>query len=141
LEVEDVFVTILSILFIIICPLMVAIVLIQEPKGGGLAGVLGGAGGASAFGAKTTDVVFKATIILGCLFFAIALMMGYMLHATEAQKPTIPPLVPAGNAAAPAPVTKGAAPAPAPARGASAPAAPATAPGTAPAGAPASATR
>jgi len=72
-------VTFFAVLFILICPLILFIVLIQDPKGGGLAGVLGGAGGGSAFGAKTADVVMKATVALGIVFFILALGLGLAL--------------------------------------------------------------
>jgi len=77
-------VTILTILFIVICPLIIFVVLVQDPKGGGLAGVLGGAGGTAAFGAKTADVVMKTTVALGILFFLLALGLGLRLKEPSA---------------------------------------------------------
>lgn len=77
-------VTLLTILFIIICPLIIFIVLVQDPKGGGLAGVLGGAGGTAAFGAKTADVVMKTTVVLGIVFFLLALGLGLRLKEPTA---------------------------------------------------------
>jgi len=76
--------TILTILFIVICPLIIFVVLVQDPKGGGLAGVLGGAGGTAAFGAKTADVVMKTTVALGILFFLLALGLGLCLKEPAA---------------------------------------------------------
>ncbi|MHC4713078.1 MAG: preprotein translocase subunit SecG [Planctomycetota bacterium] len=73
-------VTLFAILFILICPLIIFIVLVQDPKGGGLAGVLGGAGGGSAFGAKTADVVMKTTVVLGIVFFLLAIALGLKLR-------------------------------------------------------------
>ena len=72
-------VTILVVLFILICPLIIFIVLMQDAKGGGLAGALGGAGGGSAFGAKTAGVVMKTTVALGIVFFLLALALGLTL--------------------------------------------------------------
>lgn len=83
--------TVLSILFIIICPLIIGIVLMQDPKGGGLAGALGGTGGGSAFGAKTADVVMKVTIVLGIVFFMLALGMSYAVKSTAEAPPSIAP--------------------------------------------------
>ncbi len=77
-------VTILTVLFVLICPLIILIVLMQDPKGGGLAGVLGGAGGTAAFGAKTADVVMKATVALGIVFFLLALALGLNLREPTA---------------------------------------------------------
>ena len=49
----------MAIFFILACSLMILVVLIQRPKGGGLAGAFGGVGGAqqTAFGAKVGDVL------------------------------------------------------------------------------------
>lgn len=133
-------VTIFTVLFVLICPLLVAIVLIQDPKGGGLAGVLGGAGGGSAFGAKTADVVTKATIGLGVVFFVLALLLGFSLKSETAIVPSIQeneatPIMPItpGGAAATTPTPGGTeTPAAAPA-GAATPEAPASGQGTTPA--------
>jgi len=102
---------VLVILFILICVLIIGIVLMQDPKGGGLAGVLGGAGASSAFGAKTADVVMKVTIGLGIVFFALSLLLGYYYRVEKVTtgplpaQPLLPPIeatpVP-GAAAAPA---------------------------------------
>lgn len=77
-------VTLLAVLFTIICPLIIFIILVQDPKGGGLAGVLGGAGGTAAFGAKTADVVMKTTVVLGIVFFLLALGLGLRLKEPTA---------------------------------------------------------
>jgi preprotein translocase subunit SecG len=143
-----VLVTIFTILFVLICPFLIFLVLVQDPKGGGLAGVLGGAGGGSAFGAKTADVVVKVTIALGIVFFALALTLGFALKSETAAVPSIAQQTPLSKEA---PLTSGAATAPiapapeapapsapaAPATAAPASAAPAAAPADAPAAAPA----
>ncbi len=41
---------------------LIALVLLQRGKGGGLSGALGGSGGSSAFGAKASDAFVKITI-------------------------------------------------------------------------------
>ncbi|MCD6404234.1 MAG: preprotein translocase subunit SecG, partial [Planctomycetes bacterium] len=117
-------VTVFVILFVLICPLIVFIVLIQEPKGGGLAGVLGGAGGTSAFGAKTADVVMKTTVVLGVIYFFLALTLGIKLRQAPGGPGTS--LSPASSTAAetpsaaqPAPAEGGAQPAGEPAGAAS----------------------
>ncbi len=117
-------VTLFVILFVLICPLIVFIVLIQEPKGGGLAGALGGAGGVSAFGAKTADVVMKTTVVLGVVFFLLALLLGIKLRQVPAGPGTSLSPAPstAGetpSAAQPAPAESGTQPAGKPAGGAS----------------------
>jgi len=131
-------VTLLTVLFVLICPLLIFIVLVQDPKGGGLAGVLGGAGGGSAFGAKTADRVMQFTVILGVVFFAMALALGFKLRSEEALVPSLKEPAPIGAGAAAPGQTPAAAPAEAP--GAATPAAPGTPP-SAPAGESAPATQ
>lgn len=87
--------TVFAILFVLICPLIIFIVLVQDPKGGGLAGVLGGAGGTSAFGAKTADVVMKVTIALGVVFFVLAIALGLKLKQTGTTTTSLQPEIPA----------------------------------------------
>ncbi len=117
-------VSVLTIVFMLICPLIIFIILVQDPKGGGLAGVFGGAGGSAAFGAKTADVVMKATVSLGIVFFVLALVLGISLKQTSTgpettlvPETTLAPELPAPDADAPAvgvvPAAAPAAPAPA----------------------------
>ena len=47
----------LLVLFIIVCLLLILLILIQKGRGGGLASAFGGAGGNTAFGSKTGDVL------------------------------------------------------------------------------------
>ena len=68
-------VTTMVIGFALVCLLMMLIILIQKPRGGGLSGAFGGAGGGSqaAFGAKTGDVLTFATIIFFVCYMALAM--------------------------------------------------------------------
>ena len=67
--------TIGAILFIILCTLLILIVLLQKGRGDGLASAFGGAGGQSAFGSKTGDMLTWVTV-----GFAVAyLFMGSLL--------------------------------------------------------------
>lgn len=62
--------------FLFICVMLVLIVLIQRPQGGGLAGAFGaGSGGAgqTAFGTKTGDALTLATIALFVLYLLVAI--------------------------------------------------------------------
>lgn len=86
--------TALSIGFVVICILMMLIILAQKPKGGGLSGAFGGAGGAStqtAFGAKTGDVMTWATIVLFVLFIFTAMGLTWITKPKAAVEvdPTI----------------------------------------------------
>lgn len=66
---------VLIVLFVIISILLILLVLIQNDEGGGLGGLLSGAGSA-AFGSHSASVISKTTFVLVALFlvtsFAIA---------------------------------------------------------------------
>jgi preprotein translocase subunit SecG len=64
---------ILTILFVAICVLLITVILLQKGRGGGLSGAFGGAGGYSAFGAKTGDVFTWITIVLTAMFVLVAI--------------------------------------------------------------------
>jgi preprotein translocase subunit SecG len=61
--------------FIFVSFMMILLVLIQKGRGGGLSGAFGGAGGNTAFGAKTGDVLTWATSIVFALFVALAVVL------------------------------------------------------------------
>lgn len=65
----------LATLFILICILLIAVVLLQKGRGGGLSGAFGGAGGHTAFGSRTGDMFTWVTVVLVALF----LLMGVLL--------------------------------------------------------------
>ncbi|HCD34952.1 MAG TPA: preprotein translocase subunit SecG [Phycisphaerales bacterium] len=72
----SVLVTLLSIAFVFVCVLLVLLILIQRPKGGGLAGAFGGAGGGSdqaMFGAKAGDALTWITVGLFVCFLGLAM--------------------------------------------------------------------
>ncbi len=54
---------------------LIAIILIQRGKGGGLAGAFGGMGGSSAFGTKTGDVFTKITVIVAGIWIVLSMLM------------------------------------------------------------------
>jgi len=64
---------IITVLFVAICVLLITVILLQKGRGGGLAGAFGGAGGCSAFGAKTGDVFTWVTIALTAAFVLVAI--------------------------------------------------------------------
>src|SRR5206468_4570995 len=72
-------------LFIIICVLLILLVLIQKGRGGGLAGAFGGAGGNTAFGSKTGDVLTWATSILFGVFLLLAVATNWLSNSLDAQ--------------------------------------------------------
>ena len=53
--------TLLSLLFGFLCVFLILLILIQKGRGGGLSGAFGGAGGNTAFGTKTGDLLTWVT--------------------------------------------------------------------------------
>lgn len=62
------FMLVLSSLFLI------ALVLIQRGRGGGLAGALGGMGGQSAFGTKAGDVFTRITVVVAACWILLCIL-------------------------------------------------------------------
>jgi len=87
---------ILATLFAFLAVILMAVILLQRGKGVGLAGAFGGAGGHTAFGAKTGDVLTWATIITAVVLLAFAVILNYIF---------VPPTPFASPAATPAPIT------------------------------------
>ena len=63
----------LSLLFAFLCVFMVLLILIQKGRGGGLSGAFGGAGGNTAFGTKTGDLLTWVTASVFVLFILLAM--------------------------------------------------------------------
>ena len=99
---------------------LIALVLIQRGRGGGLAGAFGGAGGQSAFGTKAGDVFTRITVIVAACWILLCILAINLLGRRESlfnpmlgtaagqavpAQSTIPPAgepVSASDAAAPA---------------------------------------
>ncbi len=63
-------------LHLIVCLCLVAVILVQSGKGGGLAGGAFGGATQTVFGGRgATDFITRATIVLGVLFFATSLSL------------------------------------------------------------------
>lgn len=75
----------LSALFVLICIVMMLVILIQKPKGGGLSGAFGGAGGSASdvFGSKTGDVLTLTTVILFVLFLGLGVSLTYATRSAD----------------------------------------------------------
>lgn len=79
---NPVFTNLLIGLFLLISVLMILLVLIQRPQGGGLSGAFGAGGagagaGQSAFGTKTGDMLTYATIGIFICFLAAAIVLNF----------------------------------------------------------------
>jgi preprotein translocase subunit SecG len=99
------------VLFLIVCTFLVLLILLQKGRGGGLASAFGGAGGNTAFGSKTGDVLTWATSVLFGIFIFLAVVLNILANhvgaaptqAPLAVMPTTPP--PGAEPAAPGPIT------------------------------------
>ncbi len=78
----------LALLFLVACLLLILVVLIQKPQGGGLAGAFGsGAGsGQTAFGTRTGDALTVATIAFFVFYLATAVGVSYVARPSDASK-------------------------------------------------------
>jgi preprotein translocase subunit SecG len=95
---------ILIAVFLFVCILMMLVVLIQRPAGGGLSGAFGsGAGsGQTAFGAKTGDALTIATITVFVIYLLFAVGLNFAARppgvmATGEPAEVIPPVAPVGG--------------------------------------------
>lgn len=95
--------TILAILFAIVAILLIIVILLQRGRGVGLSGAFGGAGGGTAFGAKTGDVLTWVTVIgaVALLAFAVILNFVFVPRGPGLGAGGVPPAAPAGVQPAP----------------------------------------
>lgn len=70
--------TILAILFAVIGILLIIVILLQRGRGVGLAGAFGGAGGGTAFGAKTGDVLTWVTVVGAVLLLGFTVILNFV---------------------------------------------------------------
>ena len=71
----------LMILFIFVCLFLILLILIQKGRGGGLASAFGGAGGNTAFGSKTGDVLTWATSVVFGIFLLLAIGLNLLANS------------------------------------------------------------
>jgi len=62
-------------ILVIVCVLLTLVVLMQRPKNEGLGAAFGSGVTENIFGAQTATVLTKATVYLGCIFFALTLLL------------------------------------------------------------------
>jgi preprotein translocase subunit SecG len=78
----------LAVLLIFVCFLLMIVILLQKGRGGGLAGAFGGAGGTSAFGAKTGDVFTWITVVVAAIFVLLTVVGNFAFDQSAGLKPT-----------------------------------------------------
>jgi len=82
-----IFINILLTINVLVCLLLILLTLMQRPKNEGLGAALGGGMTDNLFGAQTTNVLAKATRVLGGLFFGITLLLS-VLYTRQANSPS-----------------------------------------------------
>jgi preprotein translocase subunit SecG len=80
----DVFIDILLVCYVVVSLLMCLIVLMQRSKQEGLGAAFGGGFTESVWGAQTSQVLVKATVILALLFFTISIILARLYSHREA---------------------------------------------------------
>jgi preprotein translocase subunit SecG len=80
----DILLGILNVVIVILTLFLIAIILIQRGKGGGLVGAFGGAGGSSAFGTKTGDVFTKITVGVAIAWILLSMLMVILTNRRNA---------------------------------------------------------
>ena len=82
-------------LFIFVCLFLILLILIQKGRGGGLASAFGGAGGNTAFGSKTGDVLTWATSVVFGIFLVLAVALNLLANKRAASRSALvaPPTV------------------------------------------------
>lgn len=75
-------ITLMAVVFVLVCVFLILVILIQKPKGGGLSGAFGGSGGSAqaAFGAKTGDVLTWFTVVCFVLFLLLAMSLTWAIQ-------------------------------------------------------------
>jgi preprotein translocase subunit SecG len=80
---------ILSTVFCIVCVFMILLILIQKGRGGGLSSAFGGAGGNTAFGSKTGDVLTWVTAVVFLLFVVLSMSLIRTVDVVDAKNNAI----------------------------------------------------
>jgi preprotein translocase subunit SecG len=77
--------TAITVLIAIVCVVLIASVLIQNPKGGGIDSTFGGAGANQMFGAaKSADFIEKLTWGLAIALIVLCIIAAVMVNTPEA---------------------------------------------------------
>ena len=90
-----------AIWFAFVAIVLMGVILLQRGKGVGLSGAFGGAGGHTAFGAKTGDVMTWATVVGALILLTTAVGLNYLFQPPPAPAAALPPAAPAGGTGVP----------------------------------------
>lgn len=105
-EISPILIGLLVAVFVIVSLMLVLIVLIQRPQGGGLSEAFGSSSGSghTAFGARTGDALTYATIIVFVAFIGFSVGLNYLVRPPAPVDPSITsgPVTPTPEGAAPA---------------------------------------
>ena len=76
--------------FVIDCLLMILVVLMQRSKQEGLGAAFGGGFTESVWGAQTSNVLVKTTVVLAAVFFCVSILLArlYSVRASHMEKPS-----------------------------------------------------
>lgn len=76
-------ITFLTILIVLVCVMLMLVVLVQNPKGGGVDATFGGQGANQMFGAaKSTDLIEKITWGLAIALFVLCIITAIMVNGS-----------------------------------------------------------
>lgn len=83
--------TFITVLIALVCVILMAAVLVQNPKGGGIDSTFGGAGANQMFGAaKSADFIEKATWILAAVLMILCIIAAVMVNSMGASGTEVP---------------------------------------------------
>ncbi|UCE59576.1 MAG: preprotein translocase subunit SecG [Phycisphaerales bacterium] len=77
-----------AMLLIVVCCFLMLVILLQRGRGGGLAGAFGGAGGSTAFGAKTGDVFTWITVVVAAIFVILSVLSNFWFDESAPRRTT-----------------------------------------------------
>lgn len=75
--------TFLALISLGVCGFLMLVILLQRGRGGGLTGAFGGAGGSSAFGAKTGDVFTWITVVVATIFVLLNIVGNFVFDESR----------------------------------------------------------
>jgi preprotein translocase subunit SecG len=85
----DILFPILATTFCVVCVFMILLILIQKGRGGGLSSAFGGAGGNTAFGSKTGDVLTWVTAVVFVFFLILSMSLIWTIDVVDARNSAI----------------------------------------------------